>query len=145
MPAVSPEQHVILLVDDQEPDVVLIKRAFSKAGLKYPLISVPGGLEALAYLNGDPPYHDRARYPFPVLVLLDVRMPVMDGFEVLASIRHDPRFASLPVVLLTGSHEKGQADRAQQAGATSFIIKSLDFANSDLFSTVSRLLESGPP
>ncbi len=63
MSAVSPEHRIILLVDDQEPDVVLIKRALKKSGLDCPVLSVPGGLEALAYLNGDPPYHDRGRYP----------------------------------------------------------------------------------
>jgi len=140
MPAVSPEQRVILLVDDQEPDVVLIKRALKKSGSKHPVLSVPGGLEALAYLNGDPPYQDRARYPLPLLVLLDVRMPIMDGFEVLTWIRHNPALAPLPVVMLTGSKEHGQEKKAHELGATSFVVKSLDLGNSDLFRTVTGLM-----
>ena len=140
MPAVSPEHRVILLVDDQEPDIVLIKRALKKSGLKYPVLSVPGGLEAVAYLNGDPPYQDRARYPFPLLVLLDVRMPLMDGFEVLTWIRNNPVLASLPVIMLTGSEENGQQKRAHELGATSFFVKSLDLGNSDLFRTVTGLM-----
>lgn len=143
MSAVSPEHRIILLVDDQEPDVVLIKRAFKKSGLDYPVLSVPGGLEALAYLNGDPPYQDRTRYPLPLLVLLDVRMPLMDGFEVLRWIRHNPVLAALPVIMLTGSDEHGQEKKAHELGATSFFVKSVDFGNSDLFRTVLGLMSAG--
>jgi CheY-like chemotaxis protein len=145
MPAVSAEHRVILLVDDQEPDVVLIKRALKKSGLDHPIVSVPGGLEALAYLNGDPPYQDRTRYPLPLLVLLDVRMPLMDGFEVLAWIRHNPVLAALPVIMLTGSEEHGQEKKAHELGATSFFVKSLDLGNSDLFRTALGLMSAGKP
>ena len=145
MPAVSPEHRVILLVDDQEPDVVLIKRALRKSGLDYPVLSVSDGLEALAYLNGDPPYQDRTRYPLPLLVLLDVRMPLMDGFEVLTWVRQNPVLAALPVVMLTGSEEQGQAKRARELGAISFLVKSFDFGNSDLVRTVLRLMSPGNP
>jgi CheY-like chemotaxis protein len=142
MPGISLQHRVILLVDDQEPDVVLTKRALRKSGLDYPVMSVPGGLEALAYLNGDPPYHDRARYPLPLLVLLDVRMPLMDGFEVLAWVRHNPVLSALPVIMLTGSEEQGQAKRARELGATSFLVKSFDCGNTDLFRTVLGLTSS---
>lgn len=145
MSAVSPEHRIILLVDDQEPDVVLIKRALKKSGLDYPVLSVPGGLEALAYLNGDPPYQDRTRYPLPLLVLLDVRMPLMDGFEVLRWIRHNPVLAALPVIMLTGSDEHGQEKKAHELGATSFFVKSVDFGNSDFFRTVLGLMSAGKP
>lgn len=143
MPAVSPEQRVILLVDDQEPDVILIKRALKKSGLNYPVMSVSGGLEAFAYLNGDPPYQDRARYPLPALVLLDVRMPIVDGFEVLAWVRHNPALATLPVIMLTGSKESGQEKKAHDLGATSFFVKCLELGNSGLSRTVMGLMSLG--
>jgi PleD family two-component response regulator len=79
--ASAPTQRSILLVEDQEDDIILMKLAFGRAGLSYPVQSVLGGLEAIAYLSGAPPYQDRTRYPLPVLVFLDVRMPSMDGFE----------------------------------------------------------------
>lgn len=144
MAATSAEQRVILLIDDQEADVLLIRRALQKAGLDYPVLSVSGGIEALAYLNGDPPFFDRNRYPLPALVLLDVRMPRMDGFEVLTWIRSNPQFAALPIVMLTGAEEIGQAKRAYEMGATSFFVKPLDFgSSSDLSRAVRQLIARG--
>ena len=146
MPVVSPEQRVILLVEDQEADVVLIKRALENSGVSYPVQSVPGGMEALAYLSGDPPFHDRIRYPLPVLLLLDIRMPTVNGFEVLRWVRHHPEFARLPVAVLTGSAEIEDANRAYKLGANSFMVKPFDFGNSaELCRTVERLIAQKRP
>ena len=127
MSASSPNS--ILIVDDEDNDIVLTKLGLDRAGLKLPICSVPGGAEAIAFLNGDPPYQDRLRYPLPALVLLDIQMPRVDGFEVLRWIRQQPSFANLPVVMLTGSKTKTVSETARLLGATSFFVKSLDFAN----------------
>ena len=144
VPASAPTQRSILLVEDQENDIILLKLAFGRAGLSYPIHSVPGGLEAIAYLSGDPPYHDRSRYPLPALVFLDIRMPRVDGFEVLRWIRQRPEFEKLPVVMLTGSNEIRDANTAYQLGATSFMVKSVDFDNTtELARTVGLLIARG--
>jgi CheY-like chemotaxis protein len=109
------------VVDDQENDSILTRLGLERAGLKHPIYSVLGGLEAIAYLNGDPPYRDRGRYPLPLLVLLDIKMPRVDGFEVLRWIRQQPRFADLPVVMLTGLEDGREANTAYQLGASSFL------------------------
>ena len=137
MPASHQEQQRVLLVDDEEKDVLLTRLALERAGLELSVYSVPGGLEAIAYLNGDPPYQDRFRYPLPALVLLDIQMPRMDGFEVLRWVRKQPNFANLPVVMLTGSHTKTVAETSRLLGATSFVVK--NFANA---AELSRSIDS---
>jgi CheY-like chemotaxis protein len=131
------EQRSILLVDDQENDVLLTRLALQRAGLDLPVYSVPGGMEAIAYLNADPPYQDRFRYPLPASVLLDIQMPHMDGFEVLRWVRKQPNVANLPVVMLTGSRTKSVVETARLLGATSFFVK--DFANA---AELSRSIDS---
>ncbi len=109
--------------------------------LNFPIHSVSGGLDAIAFLNGNPPYHDRLSYPLPALVLLDINMPHVDGFEVLRWIRHQPYFANLPVAMLTGSRTKTVADTARLLGATSFFVKTVDFANAaKLAASIQRLI-----
>jgi CheY-like chemotaxis protein len=132
---------LILLVEDQPDDVYLIKRAFERAGLKHPIKAVPNGNEAMAYLNGDKPYDDRIDWPLPMLVLLDIKMPRTDGFDVLRWIRHQPKFARLCVVMLTSSDEIRDVNMAYQLGANSFLVKPLDFWNAaDLSRSVEKLL-----
>ena len=134
-------QRSILIVDDEDNDIVLTRLGLERAGLKLPVCSVPGGAEAIAFLNGDAPYHDRLRYPLPALVLLDIQMPRVDGLEVLRWIRKQPSFANLPVVMLTGSRTKTVAETARLLGATSFFVKSLDFANAaELSGSIQRLI-----
>ena len=132
---------LILLVEDDDKDVILLTRAFERAGLKNPIQRVPSGTACVAYLNGVPPYGDRERFPMPSLVLLDIKLPEMDGFEVLRWIRAQPGFENLCVVMLTAAEEIRNANLAYQLGADSFLVKSLDFINSEeLLHTVQRLL-----
>jgi CheY-like chemotaxis protein len=118
------QSDLILIVEDDEDDSFFIQRAFEKAAVTNLLKFVNTASEALAYLNGDPPYTDRAKYLSPGLILLDVRMPVTDGFEVLKWVRNQARFAQLRVVVLTGSEEKRAA--SYELGANSFMLKPLD-------------------
>src|SRR6478735_3725204 len=122
-----PDTEVILLVEDREDDILLIRRAFGKASLNNPLQVVRSGEEAVAYLSGEGKYSNRAEYPLPVLVLLDLKMPGMDGFELLKWIREQDGIRGLPVVVLTSSSEIRDVNRAYQLGANSFFVKELDF------------------
>ena len=116
----------ILLVEDNQDDVLLIRREFQRARLINPLQVVSRGPQAIAYLTGSGPYCDRNQYPFPALVLLDINMPGSDGFAVLKWIRRQPGFARLCVVVLSSSDEMRDVNLAIQLGADSFFVKPLE-------------------
>jgi CheY-like chemotaxis protein len=117
----------ILLAEDLESDILLIQRAFKKALLVNPLQVVRNGEQCVAYLNGDGDYADRDRHPLPSLLLMDLKMPRMNGLEVLRWIRARPQFSTLRIVVLTASKELTDVNRAYQFGANSFLIKPSDF------------------
>src|SRR5882762_2599317 len=94
---------VILLADDNEDDIVLIQRALNKAAVHYPIHVVRDGEEVIAYLKGEWAYADRNKYPLPDLMLLDLKMPRKDGFEVLQWIRQQSDLRTLRVIVLTSS------------------------------------------
>ena len=122
-------EQPILLVEDNQDDILLILRAFQRAGVNRRVQAVTSGMEAVAYLQGTPPYGDREKYPLPALVLLDIKMPGMDGFEVLRWIRRQSEFFQLCVVMLTNSDHISDANQAYHLGANSFLVKPLDFEN----------------
>jgi CheY-like chemotaxis protein len=121
------DQALILLVEDSETDVLLTRRAFSKANLLNPLQVVSDGEEAIAYLKGEGKYANRAEYPLPELMLLDLKLPNRNGFEVLRWIRQQPEFRALRVVVLTSSDQIRDVNQAYQLGANSFLVKPVDF------------------
>lgn len=123
------EQAVILLVEDREDDILLVKRAFQRAALDVPMQIVRDGEEAIQYLSGVGPYANRDEHPLPDLILLDLKMPKVDGFELVRWIRRQPGFASIPVVVLTSSDAIRDVNRAYALGANSFLVKPLDFDN----------------
>src|SRR5437660_5264305 len=127
MHKLAPDQSVILLVEDREDDVVLIRRAFDKAKVINPIQVVSNGEEAIWYLKGEGKYANRAEYPLPDLVLLDLKMPRVDGFEVLRWIRQQPGLSSVRVVVLTSSDQMRDVNEAYQLGANSFLVKPLEF------------------
>ena len=119
--------QVILVVEDDPNDILLIQRAFEKARILNPLRTVSNGDEAVAYLSGDGPYADRLAFPYPVLVLLDLKLPRRSGLEVLAWIRSEPRLKRLPIVVLTSSKESIDINRAYDLGANSYLVKPVGF------------------
>jgi CheY-like chemotaxis protein len=119
----------VLLAEDDDNDVLLVQSTFARARLENAIHVVRSGVAAVTFLSGDAPYHDRGEHPLPALVLLDIKMPGMDGFEVLKWIRQQASFATLPVVMLTGCDEIGMVSKAYELGATSFLVKPLDFWN----------------
>jgi len=113
----------ILLAEDDPDDVLITQIAFRKARLANPLEVVRDGEEAIAYLKGEGAYADRARYPFPALLLLDLEMPKVDGFEVLEWLREQPFIGALPVAILTDSTPDPYVNRAYRLGADSYLLK----------------------
>ena len=134
-------EQPILLVENNQEDILLILRAFQRAGANRRIQAVTGGMDAVAYLQGTHPYGDRQKYPLPALVLLDIKMPGMDGFEVLRWIRRQWEFFELCVVMLTSSDHIRDANEAYHLGANSFLVKPLDFHNAaELARSLERLL-----
>lgn len=117
-------RHPILLVEDDDNDVVLIRRGFAKSKLANTLEVVTDGEAAIAYLAGEPPYQGRV---LPELVLLDLKLPRKSGHEVLEWIRSQPGLRYLPVVVLTSSREHADLERAYRLGANSYLVKPPDF------------------
>jgi len=122
-----PDIAVILLADDDERDVELIRRALRECNLVNPLHVVHDGEEAISYLKGEGIYANRAEYPLPELLLLDLKMPRRDGFDVLRWVRRDPGLRNLRIIVLTGSERMSDVNLAYQLGANSFLVKPGDF------------------
>jgi CheY-like chemotaxis protein len=117
----------ILLVEDSPDDALLIQRAFRKANLANPVQLVRDGEEAVAYLSGAAPYEDRGRFPLPVFMLLDLKLPRRSGLEVLAWVRQESVIRRLPVVVLTSSRESVDVNRAYDLGVNSYLTKPVGF------------------
>jgi CheY-like chemotaxis protein len=121
------EHAVILLAEDDEDYVLLIKQAFSKARVPNPLHVVSTGQEAMAYFKGEGKYANREEYPLPDLLLLDLKLPRFNGFEILAWIRTQPGLAGIRVLVLTSSDRIKDVNDAYRLGANSFLVKPYDF------------------
>ena len=117
----------ILLAEDEQNDVFLIRRAFQKAQLLNPIRVVSDGHEAISYLRGDGKYADREQFPLPTLVLLDLKMPRLGGFDVIAWVRQQPGLKRLPLVVLTSSKEGPDVNRAYELGANTYLVKPVEF------------------
>jgi two-component system response regulator len=116
--------HVVLLVEDNEADVKLTRRAFAKAGFAARLDVVADGVEALDYLHGG---EGKTPQPLPDVVLLDLNLPRLSGHEVLERIRATQRTRRLPVVVLTSSIEEADVARSYDRGANSYVRKPVAF------------------
>ena len=117
------EKQNILLADDNEADLELLKMAFQWAKFNSPVHVVKNGQEAIDYLQGEGPYEDRQQYPLPTVLLLDLNMPVVDGFEVLAWLKTQPSLKRLTVIILTVSSRMEDVERSFDLGAHSFLVK----------------------
>ena len=118
------DDRVVLLVEDDPADSRLIQRAFSKIGLQVPVLRVGNGDDAVAYLNGDPPYENRAAYPIPAVLLLDIKLPRRSGLEVLQWVRsRQNAIRRIPIVMFTSSRHVSDINTAYESGANSYLTK----------------------
>lgn len=115
--------QTVLLVDDSENDVFLMRRAFKKAEFNVLLQEARNGEEAIAYLAGEGIYNNRAEYPLPALVLMDLNMPMKSGFDVLEWVRSQPALKRLGIVIMTASLRPEDVERTFASGANSYLVK----------------------
>ena len=120
--------HVpILLAEDDLNDLLLMQRALDRAGFLNPVLPVRDGREIVEYLEGRGEFSQRDKHPLPGLLLLDLKMPVMNGFEVLRWVRSQPKLKRLPIIILTGSVHETDTRTAYEEGANSYLIKPANF------------------
>jgi CheY-like chemotaxis protein len=117
----------ILVAEDNEDDVFILQRALRKAGVANPMHVCPDGQEVLNYLKGEGPYADRAKYPFPRLLLLDLKMPRLSGLDVLRWLHEHPECNVIPKVVLTSSREPRDVSEAYRFGANAYLCKPASF------------------
>ncbi|MFO0748469.1 MAG: response regulator [Myxococcota bacterium] len=121
------DKRVILLVEDNPHDEHLTVRALEKSGIVNPIVVAHDGVEALDYIFGRGAWAGRPTEVLPQVVLLDLKLPRVDGLEVLQALRADPRTKLLPVVILTSSLEEQDLLRGYGFGANSYVRKPVDF------------------
>ena len=118
---------LILHVEDDDNDALLFQKACERAGLPAQVHRVENADDAKAYLTGEAAYADRSQYPFPHIVVLDLKMPRVDGFELLKWMRQTEPFAALPVLIFTASMSREDKSRAIAEGANSYFVKPSSF------------------
>src|SRR5262249_28657296 len=118
---------VILVAEDNEIQVDILRSAFAKANFLNPVQVVKDGAEVMQYLSGEGHYADRDKYPMPGLLLLDLKMPRKDGFEVLQWVRQQHHMRSLHTVVFSVVGDPPAVNRAYELGANSFLIKPVNF------------------
>ncbi len=116
----------LMIVEDNETDIMCMKRAFAKNGVSKPIVTASNGEEALAYLNGETDLENNSGIRTPNLILLDLNMPIMNGFEFLAVIKADERLRSIPVIVLTSSTSKVDMNDSYKNCVAGYIEKPLD-------------------
>ncbi len=129
----------ILLVEDNPMDVELIIDAFKEARLGNKIQVARNGKKVLEYLLGEGIYADRKQYPLPDIVLLDLKMPGIDGHEVLGRIKGAGKFKRLPVIILTSSRDEGDRAMSYDNGANSYLVKPVSF--DDFLNVVKQVSE----
>lgn len=117
----------VLLAEDDENDVYFLERAFQQVKIPHPIFRVADGDEAIRYLAGAGEYEDRTKFPLPGLMLLDLKMPRKNGFEVIEWVRNQPGLRRLPLVVFTSSKEQPDLRQAYDLGANTYLVKPVKF------------------
>jgi CheY-like chemotaxis protein len=124
---VTVSDPAILVVEDSPTDVLLIRRAFDKSKLVNPVHVVGDGDAAVEYLSGEGGYADRKRFPLPILILLDLKLPKRSGLEVLEWLRTQETLKRIPVVVLSSSQQDRDVNAAYDTGVNSYLVKPVEF------------------
>lgn len=119
------KNSMIMIVDDDQEDIYLTKRAFKAYRKEIGLISVNSGTDMFDYLSGEGDYNGQDTQ-LPSIILLDINMPQLNGFEVVSMLRKNPKYAHIPVIMLTTSDADQDVKRAYDSGANSYICKSVN-------------------
>src|SRR5689334_6348606 len=122
-----PHTHPVLIAEDDEDTIFFLERSLRKAGVRNPVKVVHDGVEAIEYLEGN-----GTQKP-PRLVVLDIKMPLKDGFEVLKRVRTNPKLSRMPVIIFSSSNQERDVNRAYDLGANSYVVKPGDSARMDEF------------
>jgi CheY-like chemotaxis protein len=117
----------MLLFEDDDNDAFLLQRALKKADINNPVQRVKDGQEGIDYLSGSGPYYDRQQFPFPRVVLLDLKMPRKSGMEVLEWMKKHPEFKVIPTIIFTASKEQQDIAMSYGLGANCFVTKPSKF------------------
>ena len=124
----TPKQSVlIMLVEDDEGHLLLIHENLRGGGIVNDVIAMRNGQEALDYLCRRGKYQDQAKSPRPGLILLDIRMPKVDGFAVLEKVKADPQLRAIPVLMLTSTDDQAEVNRCYAMGANGYIVKPIRY------------------
>lgn len=116
-------RRIILLAEDNPDDVLIFQIAFRRATLPYDIYVVRDGQQVIEYLTGSDRYSDRQQFPFPDVLVLDLKMPVRSGFEVLEWMRENPEFQKVQVVILSSSDDSRDVRKAADLGAGTYFVK----------------------
>ena len=137
------QKKTVLMAEDEENDVFMMQRAIRKMNEPVSLQVAKDGDQAIEYLSGYGQYADRNRYPLPALILLDVKMPRKNGFEVLGWLKADGTLTHIPVVMVTSSKVKSDVQKARELGASQYLVKPVPldelqqlFTETEVFLTV---------
>ena len=117
----------ILIVDDDENDIFFVKRAFTEINVHCTFQVMKNGQDAIDYLGGVGEYANRHKYPLPMMILMDLKMPIMDGFQVLIWLRARDGIKVIPTVVFSSSDMPQDITRAYELGANSFMTKSVTY------------------
>jgi CheY-like chemotaxis protein len=121
------QSRTILHIEDDPNDVLLLEHACRKMGVTCDIKRVADGEEGIQYLAGTGDFADRDRFPFPELILLDLKMPRLNGFDVLAWRREHEEFKTVPVIVLSSSNHEMDVKRAYELGVNSYLMKPVSF------------------
>jgi len=121
------EELPILIAEDDENDAIILQRALRAAGFNNPFHISKNGADVIRYLKGEVPYSDRQKYRFPRIVITDLKMPELDGFQLLEWLQKHPECNVIPRIVLSASQQDSDIQRAYKLGVNSYLVKPIKF------------------